>query len=132
MVEVSSTTMTFRQDYRALTRKFKERVERDNEELLQGKIPSYYLPNIAPKSPVDYVLVAMEPSSNARLDDGSKTTPKNFTLTIDDFIFHYCVQKYLCGDGGSYHITDIAKGGNENGPSKGNTGEAMAQMVSVA
>jgi len=49
--------MTFLQDYRALERKFKDQVKKDNE-YFEPKVTewkdSYYLPNIKPKGPVDF------------------------------------------------------------------------------
>lgn len=103
--------MTFQQRYKALEDEFKVRVQKDNEQFgWTEENESYYLPNIEPKREVDFVLVAMEPSSNARNPDGTSNTPRNFTWTVDDFILHYCVQHYLCNDDQTYHITDIAKG----------------------
>ena len=35
---------------------------------------------------------------------------RNFLFSIEDFIFHYCVRRYLCGPAERYHITDFSKG----------------------
>lgn len=35
---------------------------------------------------------------------------RNFRLSINDFILHYSIRKFLCGAGCAYHITDISKG----------------------
>ena len=105
--------MTFLQDYRALERKFKDQVKKDNE-YFEPKVTewkdSYYLPNIKPKGPVDFVLVAMEPSDGARRDDGTVVSPRNFIGWMECFILHHCVKHYLCGEGQTHHITDLAKG----------------------
>ena len=51
--------MTFEEAYRELEEEFQRRVDADYKE---WEFESVYLPNSAPESPVDYVLVAMEPS----------------------------------------------------------------------
>ena len=71
-----------------------------------------YLPNFAPSGPVDYVLVAMEPSTGVSggHDGGDSGPALNFSWSVDDFILHYCVRRYLCRSGESYHLTDLSKG----------------------
>ena len=71
-----------------------------------------YLPNFAPSEPVDYVLVAMEPSTGVSggHDGGDSRPALNFSWFVDDFILHYCVRRYLCRSGESYHLTDLSKG----------------------
>ena len=105
--------MTFQQRYAALEHKFKAQVKDDNEHF-KPRVPewkdSYYLPNIEPKGQVDFVLVAMEPSDGARRDDGKMVSPRNFIGYMECFILHHCVKHYLCGEGQTYHITDLAKG----------------------
>ncbi len=102
----------FDKEYKRLEAAFKRQVIEDNRDL---KIESTYLPNIVPKGPVDYVLIAMEPSTGvsgrktAAADSWSQSG-RNFTWSFEDFILHYCMRKYLCRDGESYHITDLAKG----------------------
>ena len=103
--------MTFRKDYQALEGQFKERVKADNELFgWRGKNRSRYLPNVVPKGKVDFVLVAMEPSSNAWDKDGNLLTPRDFHFSGEDFVLHYCLRYYLCADGLTYHVTDLAKG----------------------
>lgn len=101
--------MTFNDKYAALEREFQEQVENDDKEL---GINSSYLPNFNPGGPVDYVLIAMEPSTGVpgkgRVDPSG--IPKNFSWSVEDFIFHYCVRNYLCQDRQTYHLTDLAKG----------------------
>ena len=96
--------MSFSEQYAALECKFKEQVKKDNEDF---GIESYFLANVAPKAPVDYVLVAMEPSLPANID-----SIKNFAVSIEDFILHFCVNKYLCKGEceRTYHLTDLSKG----------------------
>lgn len=103
--------MTFQQEYKALEGKFKEQISKDNKRFgWKGQSRSYYLPNLTPKGPVDFVLVAMEPSDGAKSKDGKLITPRNFIGYPECFVLHHCVQRYLCDDGQTYHITDLAKG----------------------
>ena len=107
--------MTFQQRYKALEDKFKAQIEKDNKHL---KIPSYYLPNVEPKDKVDFVLVAMEPSGTAR-EDGQPHVYRNFMASYEDLLTQFCLRKYLCRDGQSYHVTDMAKGGMPTAQAKG-------------
>ena len=102
--------MAFSEKYAALECEFKEQVGRDNEEL---DIQSEYVHNFIPTGPVDYVLIAMEPSTGVpggkdRKDSGQIT--RNFAWSVEDFILHYCIREYLCRDGETYHLTDLSKG----------------------
>ena len=102
--------MTFLQDYRVLEGKFKDQVGKDNERFgWKGKEASYYLPTIPPKAPVDFVLIVMEPST-AKAADGTHNVARNLYASVGDFILHFCARNYLCEDGQSYFITDLAKG----------------------
>jgi hypothetical protein len=75
-----------------------------------------YLPNSTPSSPVDVVLIGMEPSlgwwartpdeANRKVEEGFR----NFMYSIEDFILHFCVRQYLCGPDDAYHVTDVSKG----------------------
>ena len=102
--------MTFRETYAKLECDFRKQVERDNKEL---GIVSSYVPNFLPPGPVDYVLIAMEPSTGVpgKEINGLPKIPQNFSWSVEDFILHYCVREYLCQDGETYHLTDLAKGG---------------------
>ena len=102
--------MTFREKYAKLERDFRDQVESDNKEL---GIVSSYMPNFLPPGPVDYVLIAMEPSTGVPGKEikGLPKIPRNFSWSVEDFILHYCVREYLCQDGDTYHLTDLAKGG---------------------
>ena len=96
--------MSFSEQYAALECKFKEQVKKDNEDF---GIESCFLANVAPKAQVDYVIVAMEPSRPANID-----SIKNFAVSVEDFILHFCVNKYLCKGEceRTYHLTDLSKG----------------------
>ena len=96
--------MSFSEQYAALEGKFKKQVEKDNEIL---GIDSCFLANVAPKAQVDYVLVAMEPSRPANI-----ASIKNFAVSVEDFILHFCAKEYLCKGEceRTYHITDLSKG----------------------
>ena len=102
--------MTFRQKYDALECKFEQQVERDNK---KPSIESIYLPNFIPKGSADYILIAMEPSTGVPGKDHAKPrqVARNFSWSVEDFILHYSIRKWLCRDGHSYHLTDLAKGG---------------------
>ncbi len=102
--------MTFREEYAKLERSFQEQVENDNREL---GINSSYVHNFIPLGLVDFVLVAMEPSTGVPGTDMPNPTQiaRNFSWSVEDFILHYCIKEYLCLDGETYHLTDLAKGG---------------------
>ena len=76
--------------------------KKDNEDF---GIESCFLANVAPKARVDYVIVAMEPSRPANID-----SIKNFAVSVEDFILHFCASEYLCKGESTYHITDLSKG----------------------
>jgi len=75
-----------------------------------------FLPNPAPRSPVDHVLICMEPSLGrwaqkrdeavARIEDGFR----NFLSSLEDFILHFAARHYLCSPGEDYFVTDFSKG----------------------
>ncbi len=75
-----------------------------------------FLPNPEPLGTVQYVLICMEPSlgSWARSAEEARSRVeagfKNFLFSIEDFILHFCVRRYLCGPAERYHITDFSKG----------------------
>ena len=102
--------MTFSEKYRKLEREFQKQVERDNIEL---GIESRYVHNFVPRERVDYILIAMEPSCGVPGDDDIESTQiaRNFSWSVEDFLFHYSIREYLCQDGETYHLTDLAKGG---------------------
>lgn len=98
---------SFRVAYRALEERMKALTEADGD---------VFLPNPEPEGPVDYVLICMEPSLGrwARSADQARIKVeagfRNFLFSIEDFIFHFCIRRYLCGPAQRYHITDLSKG----------------------
>ena len=103
--------MSFSEKYGALECEFKAMVQKDNEEF---GLKSTYLRNFVPEGPVDFVLIAMEPSGGASEDALSPIIPdpdgRNFSASFEDFILHFCVKKYLCAGTATYHLTDLSKG----------------------
>ena len=112
--------MTFKQAYKRLEEEFSQRVDED-EHL---GIESIFLPNIEPTGPVDYVLVGMEPSLGVwgkNLDKARKKIEEGFKNFSDVWILHCPVKNYLCPDGETYYLTDLAKGAMlTSSPSAGN------------
>ena len=101
---------SFQEEYQALECEFRARVDEDNA---YHGAQSVYLPNLAPQRPMDFVLVAMEPSTGGgagELKKGKAFSPKNFSGSVEDFILHFCIREFLCGGGRTYHLTDLSKG----------------------
>lgn len=75
-----------------------------------------FVPNPEPEGPVHCVLICMEPSLGrwARSADQARSKVeagfRNFLFSIEDFILHFCAQRYLCKPTERYHITDLSKG----------------------
>ena len=109
-------TATFAEAFESLEREFVARVEEDNrkfeEEVAEGKYRGIYLPNVRPDSPVDYVLVGMEPSRGWAKDsfDACKGMARGFRNYFGVEILHFPIEKYLLRDGETYYLTDLAKG----------------------
>ena len=103
--------MTFLEKYEKLERAFDRQVAKDCAE---HGIKSVFLPNIRPEGPVDFVLVAQEPSGGkgdtVKALEGIKRGERNFSGSVEDFILHFCVQEYLCQGGKTHYLTDLAKG----------------------
>lgn len=104
--------MGFDSTYEELKRMFKKEAARED---------SVFIPLIRPEGPVDFVLVGMEPSlgswassdpQKARYEARKKLKQgfKNFAWSMEDYILHFCVRRYLCRGGATYYITDLAKG----------------------
>src|SRR5262245_27273601 len=98
---------SFRDAYRDLEERMRARAVADGD---------VFLPNPEPEGPVHHVPICMEPSLGrwARSADEarSKVTAgfRNFVSSIEDFILHFSVRRYLCGPEQRYHITDLSKG----------------------
>ena len=99
----------FSDEYKGLEDRFRGQVECDRRKY-EPEVK--YLPNFPPSGPVDYILVAMEPSTggSGRHEGPDPEPPLNFSWSVEDFILHYCAREYLCHRGETYHITDLAKG----------------------
>ena len=99
----------FSEEYKGLEDRFWDQVECDHIKYEPG---GGYLPNFTPSGPVDYILVAMEPSTggSGRCEGPVPEPPLNFSWSVEDFILQYCAREYLCRRGETYHITDLAKG----------------------
>jgi hypothetical protein len=75
-----------------------------------------FLPNPEPEGPVHYVFICMEPSLGrwARSADEARSKVeagfRNFLYSIEDYIFHFSIRRYLCKSTERYHITDLSKG----------------------
>ena len=75
-----------------------------------------FLPNPEPPGPAHYVLICMEPSLGwwARTADDARSRVeagfRDFLFSIEDFILHVCVRRYLCEFEQRYYITDLSKG----------------------
>lgn len=99
--------------YSELAERFKCEAEKEG---------SIYLPSIRPEGRVDFVLIGMEPSLKRWAKGSDEAMRKNdarekvkqgfkdFMYSLDDFILHYCVMQYMCSDGLSYYVTNLAKG----------------------
>jgi hypothetical protein len=96
----------FHAAYRALEKRMKALAVADGD---------VFLPNPEPEGPVDYVFICMEPSrswagsaeeAEAKVKEGFR----NFLVSIDVQILHFCIRSYLCKSTPRYHITDFSKG----------------------
>ena len=111
------TTATFDEKaYESLEREFMDRVEGDNkkfeEKVREGKYRGIYLPNVRPSSQVDYVLVGMEPSLGGWAEDpfdACKQIAGGFRNGVGRTL-QFSIDAYLCRDGETWYLTDLAKG----------------------
>lgn len=95
---------TFKEKYEALEWKFYKRVQKDRDKF---GLSSKFLRNIRPEGPVDFVLVAKEPSlAGGKL----REEDRNFSSSIEDFILHFSIRNYLCKGAETYYLTDLSKG----------------------
>jgi hypothetical protein len=99
-------------DFHAAYRELGKRMR----QLAEEKDGDVFLPGPEPRGPADYVLIAMEPSlgtwAMSKDEACSKVADgfRNFLSSVEDFILHFCIRRYLCGMGERYYITDISKG----------------------
>ena len=105
-----SVSDDFRAAYDELEARMKRLAEQDE---------CVYLPNVVPSSPVDYAFICMEPSlkgwarnahhARQRVDAGFR----NFIVSMQTTVLHFCIRQYLCAPTQTYHLTDISKGAME-------------------
>jgi hypothetical protein len=94
----------FENEYSNLESDFKQRAEADGD---------VFIPMIRPPAKVDYVLIGSEPSFDRWAKSPEEAQRKvllgykNSATTLEDFVFHLSVQRYL---GRSYYVTDLSKG----------------------
>ncbi len=77
----------------------------------------HYLQYLAPRAPVDFVLVAKMPSiseqATAKIPPGEypATDPPSFNLllSLGDLILNYGAHRHLCKPGETYYLTDLGK-----------------------
>ena len=88
----------FPEKYARLEQGFQDQVECDRRKYEPG---GGYLPNFTPSGPVDYILVAMEPSTGVHggHEGQAPESSLNFSWSVEDFILHYCAREYLCRRG---------------------------------
>lgn len=107
--------MSFSQRYEDMERKFCERVQKDFD---CCGLESVMLRNIRPDGPVDFILIAQEPSGGRTLTGArpldwecvKDIENRNFCGHKNDFMFHYSIRNYLCGEDQTYYLTDLSKG----------------------
>ncbi len=106
----------FSQKYEDLERRFCEQVQKDFD---CCSLESGMLRNIQPDGPVDFILIAQEPAWGGHTPTGRRLPDwecvkdrenRNFCGSIYDFMFHFCVRKYLCEEDQTYYLTDLSKG----------------------
>ncbi|MDO8751133.1 MAG: hypothetical protein Q7K03_08325 [Dehalococcoidia bacterium] len=102
------TVSSFSDNYAALEGYFREQAKQDGD-------CSIFLPNVSPSGPVDFIFIGMEPSlrSWARsLKDAQDQIDagfRDFLFSLEDFILHFCIRRFLCEKGQTYHLTNIGK-----------------------
>ena len=104
-----------------LERLFRAQVEKDREHSIERVVQGcgVYLPCVEPKGQVDYVFVGMEPSfgwangiehAEKKIAEGMR----NFARSGNDkeplSLFILSIKRFLCQQGGTYHLTDVSKG----------------------
>ena len=104
--------MTFDEAYSKLEDKFKAMVEEDRK---SHGIESFFLPNVRPKCPVDFVLVGMEPSLGGMDFETAKQKAAagkftNWGAYPEESTLEYAVYNYLRASDESFYFTDLAHG----------------------
>ena len=107
--------------YHNLERIFRSQVEKDKVHVIERVVQGWgvYLPCVVPERQVDFVFVGMEPSfgwadsikdAEKKIEEGMRNfgRPSNDTDPLALFIL--CIERFLCQQGETYHLTDISKG----------------------
>ena len=113
-----TTNKTFGEQFDALQHKWRQRAKSHGH---------HYLKYLAPRGPVDFVLVAKMTSIRekdvAETDPGCfpATNPPHFDLLISlgDLILNYGAHRHLCKPGETYYLTDMGKCAIPAGRAKG-------------
>lgn len=96
---------SFQNKYRELEKRMSTLAEEEG---------NVYVRNPRPSGPVQYVFICMEPSlgssSPEELQIRIEAGGRNFLNSVEDFLLHFAVRRYLCDAGERYHITDVSKG----------------------
>jgi len=73
-----------------------------------------FVPSPGPLGQVDYIFVCMEPSLGSWTPERARANFeagfRNFVNSIEDFLLHFSIRRYLCKPNERYHITDWSKG----------------------
>ena len=102
------TNQTFEEQYDALQHQWRQRAKDHGHQ---------YLQYLAPRSPVDYVLVGKMTSIGEK--DAAMTEPGcypaidpphfNLHVSLGDLILNYGAHEHLCKQGETYYLTDLGK-----------------------
>ena len=106
--------MTFNKRYDQLEQRFITEVELQNRRNDDIWCYPHYLPNLKPEGPVDFILVAQQPSMGMPFHaphrcPGIVSPVPNFAMAFGDFFLHACIRRYLCQGPFTYHLTDLSK-----------------------
>ncbi len=115
--------------YHNLERQFENQVDRDRAHIIEEVVKGWgvYFPNKEPHEQVDYIIVGMEPSFNwaggielaeQKIADGDRnfawserTQSWNFRSDTEGLaLFLFSIKRFLCAQGETFHLTDLAKG----------------------
>ena len=109
---------TFEEQYDALQHQWRKRAKDHCH---------HYLKYLAPRGPVDFVLVGKMPSIGKK--DAARTEPGcypaidpphfNLHVSLGDLILNYGAHRHLCKPGETYYLTDLGKCAIPAGRAKG-------------
>ena len=106
--------------YDNLEQLFRTQVERDKAHSIERVVQGWgvYMPCVEPESQVDYIFVGMEPSfawadSIEDAEEKIAEGERNWRPSSDKdplAIFILSIERFLCQQGETFHLTDISKG----------------------